>query len=315
MVRRRSLIVLAAAMTLVAALGRGDGRDGCAAGDDDQRRLRDLLRELRTRRLCLRRNREGVLRAGRVRREGDVRDRIGRQHQARRGGAARLHARRHRRAHGDAGERGAPRAHCRRRPPEHDVRGLHARRRRTSRRQRASKAGRSPTLRRRPCAFCSRCTRRRPGSTRRRSRGAMRRLPRFPRFSPRSRSTGSVSSASELPLVAKAAGGRTVRSFKYSKVLPGLLGIGIVASDEKIRTSPGEVRAFTRALLRGLRYAIDNPGEAGYILKKHQPLADPIVAAQELRIMKFFVQNRLTRQQAERRWGTSTSRSSTRRRA
>ena len=58
------------------------------------------------------------------------------------------------------------------------------------------------------------------------------------------------------------------------------------------------MRAFTRALLRGLRYAIDNPGEAGYILKKHRPLADPIVAAQELRIMKFFVQNRLTRQQA-----------------
>ena len=99
-----------------------------------------------------------------------------------------------------------------------------------------------------------------------------------------------------LPLVAKAAGGKQIRSFKYSKVLPGLLGIGIVASDEKIRSNPGEVRAFTRALLRGLRYSIDNPGEAGYILKKYQPLADPIVAAQELRIMKFFVQNRLTRQ-------------------
>ena len=99
-----------------------------------------------------------------------------------------------------------------------------------------------------------------------------------------------------LPLVAKAAGGRPVRSFKYSKVLPGLLGIGLVASDEKIRSSPTEVRAFTRALLRGLRYALDNPGEAGYILKKYQPLADPIVAAQELRIMKFFAQNRLTRE-------------------
>jgi NitT/TauT family transport system substrate-binding protein len=101
-----------------------------------------------------------------------------------------------------------------------------------------------------------------------------------------------------VPLVSKAAGGKQIRTFKYAKVLPGLLGIGIVASDEKIRSNPGEVRAFTRALLRGLRYAIDNPGEAGYILKKYQPLADPIVAAQELRIMKFFVQNRLTRQKA-----------------
>lgn len=101
-----------------------------------------------------------------------------------------------------------------------------------------------------------------------------------------------------LPLVSKAASGRKVRSFKYAKVLPGLLGIGVVASDEKIRSSPQEVRAFTRALLKGLRYALDNPGEAGYILKKYQALADPIVAAQELRIMKVFAQNRLTRQKA-----------------
>ena len=99
-----------------------------------------------------------------------------------------------------------------------------------------------------------------------------------------------------VPLVSRAAGGKKIRTFKYSKVLPGLLGIGVVASDEKIRTSPQEVRAFTRALLRGLRYALDNPGEAGYILRKYQPLADPVVAAQELRIMKFFAQNRLTRQ-------------------
>ncbi len=99
-----------------------------------------------------------------------------------------------------------------------------------------------------------------------------------------------------LPLVAKAAGGKKIRSFKYAKVLPRLLGIGIVASDEKIRSNPGEVRAFTRALLRGLQYAIDNPGETGYILKKYQPLADPVVAAQELRIMKFFVENKQTLQ-------------------
>lgn len=101
-----------------------------------------------------------------------------------------------------------------------------------------------------------------------------------------------------VPLVSKAAGGKKIRTFKYSKVLPGLLGIGVIASDEKIRTNPAEVRAFTRALLKGLRYALDNPGEAGFILKKHQPLADPVVAAQELRIMKFFAQNRLTRQKA-----------------
>lgn len=100
-----------------------------------------------------------------------------------------------------------------------------------------------------------------------------------------------------VPLVQKAASGRGIRTFKYAKVLPGLLGIGLIASEEKIRSDPQQVKAFTKALLRGLQWSIDNPGSAGYILKKYQPLADPIVAAQELRIMKPFVQTALTRRQ------------------
>ncbi|MBA3246011.1 MAG: ABC transporter substrate-binding protein [Actinobacteria bacterium] len=98
-----------------------------------------------------------------------------------------------------------------------------------------------------------------------------------------------------LPLVSRAAGGKKIRSFKYSKVLPGLLGIGIIASEDKIRTNPGQVRAFTRALNKGLAWSIQNPGAAGAILAKYQQLADPVVAAQELRIMKFFVENKQTR--------------------
>ncbi|HWQ22519.1 MAG TPA: ABC transporter substrate-binding protein [Gaiellaceae bacterium] len=98
------------------------------------------------------------------------------------------------------------------------------------------------------------------------------------------------------PLVQRAAGGKPIRAFKYAKVMPGMLGIGLVASEDKLRSNPGEVRAFTRALLRGLSWAVDNPGTAGYILQKYVPLADPIVAAQELRIMRQFVKNKLTRQ-------------------
>jgi NitT/TauT family transport system substrate-binding protein len=100
-----------------------------------------------------------------------------------------------------------------------------------------------------------------------------------------------------IPLVSRAAGGRKIRSFKYSKALPGLLGIGVVASDEKIRSNPAEVRAFVRALNKGLLWSIQNPGQAGAILNKYVPLADPTVAAQELRIMKFFVENAFTRRQ------------------
>jgi NitT/TauT family transport system substrate-binding protein len=99
-----------------------------------------------------------------------------------------------------------------------------------------------------------------------------------------------------LPLVSKAAGGKRIRSFKYSKVLPGLLGIGVVASEDKIRSHPVEVRKFNRALMKGLRWALDNPSGAAGILQKYNALADPVVAAQELRIMKFFAQNRQTRQ-------------------
>jgi NitT/TauT family transport system substrate-binding protein len=98
-----------------------------------------------------------------------------------------------------------------------------------------------------------------------------------------------------LPLVSRAAGGRKIRSFKYSRYLPGLLGIGIVASEDKLRQSPGEVRRFVRALNRGLQWSLDNPGRAGAILHEYVPLADPTVAAQELRIMKFFSTNRTTR--------------------
>lgn len=101
-----------------------------------------------------------------------------------------------------------------------------------------------------------------------------------------------------VPLVQKAAGGKTVRTFKYAKVLPGLMGIGLIASDDKIAGNAAQVKAFTKALLKGLRWAIDNPGASGYILQKYNALADPIVAAQELRIMKFFVVNKLTRENA-----------------
>jgi NitT/TauT family transport system substrate-binding protein len=98
------------------------------------------------------------------------------------------------------------------------------------------------------------------------------------------------------PLFATAAGGKAIHALRYSDHLPGLLGIGVIASDQKIRRNPGEVRRFVRALNRGLAFAVDNPREAARILKKHQPLVDEAVAAQELQIMRFFVRTAGTRQ-------------------
>jgi NitT/TauT family transport system substrate-binding protein len=91
------------------------------------------------------------------------------------------------------------------------------------------------------------------------------------------------------PLISAAAQ-KPVAALRYSEFLPGLLGIGVIASDEKIRTSPGEVRRFVRALNRGLKFAIDNPRQAAAILKKYQPLVNEDVAMRELKVMKFFVE-------------------------
>lgn len=97
-----------------------------------------------------------------------------------------------------------------------------------------------------------------------------------------------------VPLVV-AASGKKLKVHKYSKVLPNMLGIGIIASENKIRSNPDEVKRFNEALLKGLKWATDNPGQTGWILKKYNALTDPVVAGKELRIMKNFSQNKLTR--------------------
>jgi NitT/TauT family transport system substrate-binding protein len=124
-------------------------------------------------------------------------------------------------------------------------------------------------------------------------------VPGTPQTLPSLLATGRADSIGQftvgVPTLVKAAGGRKVRTFKYSQHLKGLLGNAIVTTDNRIRTRPGEVRRFTRAVLRGLNYAVQNPGESGHIMQKYVPLADPIAAANELRILKFFVQNKCTR--------------------
>lgn len=97
------------------------------------------------------------------------------------------------------------------------------------------------------------------------------------------------------PLISAAAQ-KPIAALRYSEFLPGLLGIGVIASDEKIRSSPDEVRRFVRALNRGLKFAIDNPRQAAAILKKHQPLVNEDVAMRELKVMKFFVETQGVRQ-------------------
>jgi NitT/TauT family transport system substrate-binding protein len=97
------------------------------------------------------------------------------------------------------------------------------------------------------------------------------------------------------PLFASAAG-KPIAVMRYSDRIPGLLGNVIIARDEMIRSNPGLVRRFVRALNRGLQYAVNNPAEAAAIHKKYQPLINEDISRQELAIQKSFVETRGTRQ-------------------
>ena len=92
-----------------------------------------------------------------------------------------------------------------------------------------------------------------------------------------------------LPTVQSAIGA-PLKSFTVASVVPGLMGNCLMVSDSKLANDSDQVKKFVRALLRGEKYAIDNPGDTGRILNKYVPLADPVLAAKELRIMKRFVQ-------------------------
>jgi NitT/TauT family transport system substrate-binding protein len=84
--------------------------------------------------------------------------------------------------------------------------------------------------------------------------------------------------------------------FPYAKYFPDLMGIGIAASDAKIKRNPTQVRAFVAALNKGLAYALAHPAEAGQIMHRAVPLTDPKITAAELRIMKQYVVTAQTRQ-------------------
>jgi NitT/TauT family transport system substrate-binding protein len=84
----------------------------------------------------------------------------------------------------------------------------------------------------------------------------------------------------------EAAAGQPVVNFEYRQVLPSLYGNALAASTQTIAKRPQLVRAFAAAVIRGLRYAIDNPDEAGRIFAKYQPGYPAQTAAAETRIVR-----------------------------
>ncbi|MFS8497067.1 MAG: ABC transporter substrate-binding protein [Micromonosporaceae bacterium] len=90
------------------------------------------------------------------------------------------------------------------------------------------------------------------------------------------------------PLVEAAAGGEQVVYLPYSDYLTDLYGVMLFTTKELVQNDPDLARRFTRALLRGLEYAIDHPDETGEILAKYVDTSAEI-AAEEMRLLEPYV--------------------------
>lgn len=98
-----------------------------------------------------------------------------------------------------------------------------------------------------------------------------------------------------VPLFQKAAGGKPIVSFPFYKLFPGFVGTAVMVSDEFIQTKPDLLRRILIAVDKGVKYAIDNPGDAGRIINKLNPLVDYTVAAQEVRLLRPHVRTAETK--------------------
>ncbi|HEX6969206.1 MAG TPA: ABC transporter substrate-binding protein, partial [Micromonosporaceae bacterium] len=107
--------------------------------------------------------------------------------------------------------------------------------------------------------------------------------------------SGSVDAIGQFvvgkPTLETIAKGKKAVLLPYSDVMTDLYGNVLITSKKLASEKPDMVKRFTEALLKGLQYAIDNPQEAGEILKKHVPEANPQAAAAELELMASFVRS------------------------
>lgn len=118
-------------------------------------------------------------------------------------------------------------------------------------------------------------------------------VPSAPPALPQLLASGQVNGIGQLvvgkPLIAAVAGERKAVVLPYGDLLPDLYGITLMTSDQRAESNPEEVKRFTSALLKGLKYAIKNPKEAAQILVKYQPTQNAAVAQAEIELMAPFV--------------------------
>jgi NitT/TauT family transport system substrate-binding protein len=97
---------------------------------------------------------------------------------------------------------------------------------------------------------------------------------------------GLVTQMPTKPGLEKLANGREVRMFPYSEYLPDLYGITIMTHRNVIEKEPDLVRRFNQAIMRGVKYGVNNPEEIGKVLHDIDNTVDADLAAKELAILK-----------------------------
>jgi NitT/TauT family transport system substrate-binding protein len=91
-----------------------------------------------------------------------------------------------------------------------------------------------------------------------------------------------------VPGFEKAANGRKTVTFPYGDFLSDLYGGVIITSIDLMKKNPDLVKRFNGALMKGLKYAVEHPDEAGKILKAADNSQNDQLAAQELALLKPY---------------------------
>ncbi len=92
----------------------------------------------------------------------------------------------------------------------------------------------------------------------------------------------------DTPGIARSAGVQPI-VLPYAKYLTDLYGSVLITTTDLIRSDPDLVRRFSSALLRGVRYAVDNPQQAGKLMHAAVTTADPGITADTMALMKPYV--------------------------
>jgi NitT/TauT family transport system substrate-binding protein len=84
---------------------------------------------------------------------------------------------------------------------------------------------------------------------------------------------------------------KTPTFLPYSDYLTDLFGNVLITQTKLAKEKPDQVKAFAGALLKGLQSSLDNPQEAGQILKEYDSTANPDAAKAELELMASYVRS------------------------